>query len=126
MCSHTKALLLTLNKSSSWCSPRYHIDTYVQCYSANIRSMVLSGKLIADRNYVPPDYKKPAGRPTKKRKERSWVRSSSVSRICTACGQSGHMYTTCDAPSTQYRYKKHVSKAMKWCETQERTQLAGW
>jgi hypothetical protein len=65
-CTHTNAVLLSLNKTSLWCSARYHTQTYKACYSAPIPAMSLVGKLSADVNFVPPDYKKPAGRPSKK------------------------------------------------------------
>jgi DnaJ-class molecular chaperone len=87
--------------------------------------MPLAGQLSADENFIHQDYKKPAGRPSKKRKERPYLQKTSVSRICTACGGSGQMYTTCTAPSMQYRYERHnKAKALEWCRTRERLEAA--
>jgi hypothetical protein len=120
-CVHTKALLLHLKKSSAWCSTRYHISTYKQCYSASVPAMALAGKLSVDETFIPPEYKKPAGRPSNKRKEREWLRKTSIQRVCSSCGTPGHMYSTCNAPSTEYRYEKFKVKAMEWCRKQEIT-----
>jgi hypothetical protein len=122
-CSHTKALLLALNKASSWCSPRYHVTTYMDCYSADIPAMAMAGKLSTDETFIPPEYKKPAGRPTKKRKERPWLRKTSVRRLCTSCGSPGHFHSTCTTPSTEYRYNHHKQKAIAWCKKVENAQL---
>jgi hypothetical protein len=118
-CSHVKALLLALGKSSTWCSSRYQIDTYRSSYNSTIPSMTISGDLSADETFVPPDYKKPAGRPAKKHRDRSFYRTSGKQRECKACGSTGHYARTCTAPSTEYRYMEHKDKAIRWCRNVE-------
>jgi hypothetical protein len=113
-CSHVKALLLALNKTTNWASRRYHINTYKECYSAIVPSMTVAGKLSADETFLPPDWKRPAGRPSKKRKDRSTFRTTSK-RECRACGGIGHYARSCNAPSTEYRYTKHKENAVAWC-----------
>jgi SWIM zinc finger len=70
-CLHIKAVLLSLNRQSTWCSPRYLVQTYKECYGARIPSMIVSGKLAVDETLVPPDFKRSAGRPRKKKRSRS-------------------------------------------------------
>jgi hypothetical protein len=123
-CIHVKALLLALNKQSSWCSRRYQVSTYRTSYSATIPAMTLSGNLESDATILPPDFKRGAGRPSKKRKERSWLRKTTVQRVCKACGKDDHMARTCKEPSTQYRYYQHKESALEWCRQQERREVA--
>jgi SWIM zinc finger len=100
-CSHIKAMLLALGKQSTWFSSRYDISTYINSYSAAIPSMAMAGKLRADSTMVPPEYKRPAGRPAKKRKERSWLRTGTKKNKCAACGKEGHYAKGCEMPSTE-------------------------
>jgi MULE transposase domain len=115
-CAHIKAVLLALNKTTTWCSRRYHIDSYKAAYSATIPSMVVGDKLSIDDTFAPPNFKKPAGRPAKKRKERRHFRTDKQ-RECQACGGFGHYALTCTAPSTEYRYYKHKDKAIRYCQS---------
>jgi MULE transposase domain len=115
-CSHVKALLLTLNRQSTWCASRYSVTTYKDCYSAEIPSMVVAGKLSVDDTLAPPDFKRPAGRPAKKRKDRSYLRKTNVQRECQACGQLGHYARGCTAPDTEYRFNRYRDSAIAWCE----------
>ena len=121
-CGHVKAVLLQLREHGSdkeWVHERYHVQTYVDSYSAKIPAMTLSGQLRHDPNFVPPDYKRPAGRPTKKRKDRSIYRTTSTQRECKACGRYGHMASTCEQPSTEFRYLTNLNKAIQYCEKRE-------
>jgi hypothetical protein len=118
-CSHVKALLLALGKQMSWALSRYSMNTYKQSYSATIPSMTLVGKLSADETFVPPNFRRPAGRPSKKRKDQSWLLKTNKQRECQACGQYGHYAIKCDVPSTEYRYRKHLAKAVEYCQKME-------
>jgi hypothetical protein len=121
-CTHVKALLLKVGhqvNSVDWHDERYHVSTYKASYSAAIPAMATAGKLIADDSFYPPDYKRPAGRPTKKRKERNYVRTSDAKRECKACRELGHFALTCKNPSTEFRLNAHKEKALKWCDKQE-------
>jgi hypothetical protein len=123
-CSHIKAVLLAINKQTNWCSRRYHISTYMNSYSANIPSMVVSDRFLAvDETFIPPDWKRPAGRPAKKRKDRSYLLTLK-SRECKACGCQGHYAISCTAPSTEFRYQKHKERAIEWCRIAEATMIA--
>jgi tRNA/tmRNA/rRNA uracil-C5-methylase (TrmA/RlmC/RlmD family) len=84
-CPHVKALLLQLNQTTTWCSTRYEINNYKESYSGRIPSMVVAAKLSVDETIAPPDYRRPAGRPAKKRKERSFVKKTNVQRECQVC-----------------------------------------
>jgi MULE transposase domain len=115
-CSHIKAVLLALNRRSTWCSRRYSMARYKESFSASIPSMTVTNKLTVDETLAPPNFKRPAGRPAKKRKSRADYRST-VQRECRACGNVGHYAVSCPAPSTEYRYNHHKDKAIKWCES---------
>lgn len=121
-CLHAKALLLRLGvvgKSIDWCGSRYHTTTYKKSFSATMPAFATAGRLQHDVTFIPPEYKRPTGRPTKKRKTREWLRTTNTQRECKACGGFGHFDKTCQNPSTQYRYKQHKQKAVLWCQTQE-------
>jgi Transposase, Mutator family len=118
-CAHVKALLLTLNRQSTWCSGRYAINTYLQCYSKAIPAMTVVGKLSVDETLAPPDFKRPAGRPAKKRRDRSHLKKTNVERECKACGLKGHYARGCTQPSTEYRYDKYKQSAVEWCRLNE-------
>lgn len=125
-CAHTQALLFKLRSDgigSQWTNIAYHTNTYKEAYGADIPSMAIGGQLKADVNFVPPDNRRAAGRPTKKRKHRSHLRTTATMRTCKACGVAGHFAATCDAPSTQYRYEQHKDKAMAWCKKHEAIEL---
>jgi hypothetical protein len=123
-CVQIKALLLAINHTSTWCSRCFHIAIYKESYLATIPAMTLSGCLTAGETFFPPDYKHPAGRPPKKRKDRSWLQSTKVHRHCKACGGNGPFAKGCQAPNTQYRYESHKTKALSWCRMIENSQLA--
>jgi MULE transposase domain len=118
-CSHVKALLLTLNRQSTWCASRYAIAKYKEGYSRPIPGMTVAGKLSHDETLAPPDFKRPAGRPTKKRKDRSHMRKTNVQRVCQACGERGHYAGTCTAPDTEYRFNRYKKGAIEWCAKAE-------
>ena len=121
-CPHTKSLLLHLGAvgvDKGWVLSRYHTETYSASYSSSIPGMCVAGKLSADETYCPPDYKRSAGRPSKKRKDRAKLRSTTIQRECKACGELGHFAISCPNPSTEYRFKKHKEKALLWCKAQE-------
>ena len=106
VCSHVRAVLLRLGDmgtSIQWTDSRFHTDTYKLSYDAEVPAMSTVGRLLADRTFIPPDYKRAAGRPSKKRKERSQLRSTAVRRECKACGALGHFAMNCPTPSTQFR-----------------------
>jgi ribosomal protein L32 len=120
-CSHVHAVLVAIEDDTgmavNWCHNRYHLDTYKRSYSSTVPPMAVAGKLVPDIRIAPPDFKRSAGRPTKKRKERSAMRKTSTKRECKACGGYGHFHTTCTQPSTQYRFQTHKQKAILWCES---------
>jgi Zinc knuckle len=122
-CVHSKALLLALNRSSNWCSSRYDIRNYKDGYSRRIPSMVIAGKLSVDLLMAPPQYKRPAGRPAKKRKERYVMRKTNVQRECQACGGMGHYARSCTSPSTEYRYNRYIQSAIEWCEKMQASMI---
>ena len=98
-----------------WFSQRYHVNQYHDSYSAEVPAIALP-KLDVDLFYAPPDYKKPAGRPAKQRKDRSWMNKTGNQKQCSSCGQLDHFFTTCDVPSTQFRYENHYNKAVAWAK----------
>ena len=115
-CSHIIALMREKGKTLDnrwWFSERYHADTYHSSYSAEVPAIALP-KLDIDLFYAPPDHKRPAGRPPKARKDRSWMNRSGNQKQCSSCGALGHFYTTCDAPSTEFRFYNHYDKAVAW------------
>jgi hypothetical protein len=117
-CSHIKAVLLALNRQSTWCNRRYTMETYKDSYSAPIPSMVVASKVEVDKTFLPPNFKRPAGRPSKKKKSRSQYRGI-AQRECRACGRLGHYAMKCPEPSTEYRYYQHKDSAIKWCKSVE-------
>lgn len=120
-CDHGKAPLLRIGETGSdWYECRYHTATYKESYSASIPGYALAGKLAVDETFIPPEHRRPAGRPAKKRKDRSHMRKTQVRRECKACGQLGHFDSTCANPSTEYRYKTHKMKAIEWCKKQQK------
>ena len=122
-CSHIKALLLQLDGlrlASSWIDKRFHVETYANSYyNAYVTGMCVAGKLEANEQYCAPDYKQYAGRPSKKRKDRSHLRTTDIRRECKACGKLGHFAASCTEPSTEFRFAKHKDKAIKWCKSRE-------
>jgi hypothetical protein len=114
-CVHMKAVLLALNKTTSWCNRRYLLSTYKECYCATIPSMVVTGRLAVDETFAPSDFRRPAGRPRKNCKDRSKYRKTDTQRECKVCGLKGHYASKCKKPNTEYRYNKHWNKAKQWC-----------
>lgn len=121
-CVHAKAVLLRLPERGEivhWYDERYHVDGYKKAYSGQIPAMTTLGKLHADSTFLPPEHKRPAGRPAKKRKERPQLRTTAIKRECKACGELGHFASTCTNPSTKFRVLKYKEKALKWCKRNE-------
>jgi hypothetical protein len=121
-CVHAKALMLRVpgrGATVDWYDARYHVESYRKAYSGQIPAMTTAGKLQADSTFLPPEHKRPAGRPSKKRKERAHLRVTSVQRECKACGTLGHFASTCKTPSTEFRLLKHKENALKWCQQNE-------
>jgi hypothetical protein len=77
-CAHIKALLLALDKTTTWCHPRYSVECYRLSYSAIVPSMDVASLLSVDKSLAPPDFKRPAGRPAKKRTNRVYLRAIAV------------------------------------------------
>ena len=127
-CAHGKALLLRIDEDAGlwcgWCAERCSIATYKACHGCAVPGLTTAGKLCATHNFVPPDHGRAAGRPAKKWKDRSWMRTASKHRECKACGELGHFATACSNPSTQHRFLQCKSKAIEWCETNETVILA--
>ena len=122
LCSHGRALLVRLGKSPSdpgWCASRCHIGTHLDSYGKSPPAMATHGKLRVDDTLAPPDQTRAAGRPPKKRKERTSLRKTDVRRACCACGELGHFAMTCDNPCTSYRYYKHKAAALEWIKKQD-------
>jgi hypothetical protein len=122
LCAHASALVLALDdvpigNTLAWTHMRYHLQTYTDSYSARIPAMAVAGKLRVDETNAPPDYRKPPGRPSMRRKERHALRESVNKRVCKACGQPGHFATTCTRPSTEHRFMTHKQKAIEWCNS---------
>ena len=115
-CVHVIALIRAKGKtleSQWWFSERYHTSTYHNSYGAEVPPIALP-KLEVDLFYAPPDHKRPAGRPSKLRKDRSWSNKTSNQKQCSSCGVLGHFYTTCNAPSTQFRFENHYDRSVAW------------
>ena len=85
--------------------------------------MCVAGKLSADEHYCPPDYKRTAGQPSKKRKDCAEMRNTATKRECKAYGNLGHFAISCPNPSTEYRYKKHKDKPLLWCKAWETIEI---
>lgn len=124
-CVYAKALLLRLNKQSTWCSPRCHIDNCEECHSKRIPSVTVTGKLSVDETVAPPDQKRPAGGPSKKRRERSCHKKTNVQRLCQACGVKGHCASSCAAPSAEFRFNVFKERALAWCRGAESKMTPG-
>ena len=121
LCQHLQALLLSIDdvdwSVKEWIHYRYHLDTYKQSYSASVPAMTVRGLLQPDTTAVPPDFKKQPGRPATARKSRQFIRKTNQQRTCGACGSKGHFWTSCKAPSTEYRYTVNYNKALEWCQS---------
>ena len=89
---------------------------------ATVPAMAIAGKLSVDETFLPPDFKKPAGRPQKKRKTAA-VFASTKKKTCKACGSPGHFAKSCTQPSTEYRYNVHKKEAIQWCTRQQELHL---
>ena len=115
-CEHIIALLrkkeLTLS-GKWWFSERYHTHNYHQSYSGEVPTITFD-KLQPDFFFTPPEYRKPAGRPARARKDRSHLNKTENLRQCSSCGGLGHSFRTCDRPSTQFRFENHYNKAVAW------------
>ena len=79
-------------------------------YNGNVPSFAFASALKADSQYVPPDFKQPAGRPNKKRKESDNRQPKKKIVVCRACGGEGHLTKSCTNPSTEYRYNNNKEK----------------
>ena len=117
-CEHVIALLRTKNISTLdkwWFAQRYHSYTYFASYSAEVPALAIS-EIEPDVCYAPPDHKKPAGRPPKARKDRSWMNKTDRLNKCGSCGGLGHSYRTCQNPSTQFRFEYNYARAVAWAK----------
>ena len=115
-CVHIIALLRKQGKhlrEKWWFAQRYHTRTYHSSYSGNVPVLALN-KLEVDLFFVPPEYKRPAGRPARVRKDRSHLNKTDRLKQCSSCGGLGHSFKTCDRPSTQFRFEHHYTKALAW------------
>jgi hypothetical protein len=120
ICAHAKALILAIGgtdtrKDKDWVHAHYRLDTCGKCYSAQAPAMTIAGKVLPTANVAPPDY--PPGRPKSKRQDRSFYRKTNTRKVCRACGLVGHHEsTTCEKPSTEFRYKRFKHATLQWCE----------
>ena len=108
-CAHVKAVLLSIGRiglGRGWFHKRFHMETYQASYSAQVPGMCLAGKLQADSTFIPPEYKRSAGRPTKRCDGHHIVTKPMT---CHACGGEGHFAKGCPFPNTEYRYKTKES-----------------
>ena len=115
-CVHTIALMREKGKTLDgrwWFSQRCHVETHRASHSADVPAIAIP-KLDVDVPCGPPDHKRPAGRPTKARKDRSWMNKTTNKKRCSSRGVLGHFHTTCKAPSTQFRFENHYHKAVAW------------
>ena len=115
-CEHIIALMQKSGREVRdkwWFAQRYHSYTYLQSYSADVPTIAFD-KLEADIFFTPPEYKKPAGRPAKARKDRSHLNKTGILHQCSSCGALGHSFRTCERPSTQFRFENHYDKAVAW------------
>jgi hypothetical protein len=105
-----------VNRSNTWFASRYSLGNYKDGYSCRIPSMVVAGTLSVDKtSLVPLDFKRPAGRPSKKRKDQSFHKKTDIQRECQAFGLMGHYARSCTASSTEYRFNRYKEKAVNWC-----------
>lgn len=123
-CVHMKALTMQLAGASTpspegWCDQRCHTESCWRSYSAPMPGFLTAGRLKTDPDTAPPDHQRSAGRRSKKRKERSQLRTAAVRRECEACGHLGHFAGACTNPSTHCRCNQHKAKALLWCQKQE-------
>jgi hypothetical protein len=100
LCWHTLSLILKENlhpNDPRWYHESFRLSTYMEL-----------------RELIPPEYKRGKGRPRKNRIE-SIV--GLPTRICGACGELGHMTSTCRAPKTKFvvemNWKKSISYAQQ-------------
>ena len=122
---HVIVLLRNAGKSVSkkwWLAQRYHTRTYHASYSAVVPTLALS-KLEPDISFTPPEYRKPAGRPSKQRKDRSHLNKTGNKHQCSSCGVLGHSFRTCERPSTQFRFQNHYGKAVAWTKQYNRNEI---
>jgi MULE transposase domain/SWIM zinc finger len=112
-CPHIIALLIKVNRrvTKEWVHKRYRAVTYFASHSATVPTMTFAGSLSIDKTFSPPDYKKPAGRPQKKRK---YYSNGTTKCKCKACGELGHFAVSCPKPSTQFQYSENKEKAVDW------------
>lgn len=125
-CHHAKALLLFLGmgvsgKDNEWCSDRHSVQCHKRSHTAETPGMTVAGKLTVDDGFAPPDCKRSAGRPAKKRKDQSHMRKPDTVRRCKACGDTGHFAIACESPSTEFQFGEHLSAAIQWCRKHEKT-----
>ena len=115
-CEHIIALLRKKGQHVDdkwWFAQRFHAHTYFESYSGKVPTFALD-KLQADISFVPPEHKRPAGRPSKTRKDRSYMNKTGKFWQCSSCGSLGHSFRTCERPSTQFRFEHHYDKAVAW------------
>ena len=109
---------------TKWLHPRYHTRTYIKSYDCDIPSISGYGvSLEVDSNVAPPDFCVPAGRPTKKRRDRSYLKKTDRQVTCRACGETGHFAKSCKKPSTEYRYNLHLAGALNWIEKKDKENM---
>ena len=95
---------------------QYWLSTQERVYGGEPPGLSVFGKLYKSQ-LLPPPYKRTAGRPKKKRGDRSVLRNEPKRvQLCGACGGPGHNESTCPHPSTEYRVNKHQKKADAWVD----------
>ena len=121
-CVHAKAVLLQVGQygmdSIDWINSRYHLETYLASYGAEIPGMAVTGKLNADPTFAPPDHKWTAGCPAKKRLDWSYSileRRQLKEFVTLVVSWEILQLDVLLLRSTQYHFEKHKDRAVKWC-----------
>ena len=125
-CEHTLSLIHHCGLEPGdtwWFDQRYHVSTCAASCDCDLPGLAPGGRLVPDMFMAPPECKRPAGRPSEKRKERSHMKKTTKQHQCAACGGLGHTHRTCEAPSTKFRFQQHHEAACQWATTNGCTAL---
>jgi len=107
-CYCAYALIIKQNLAPNdpwWFHKRYHLAKYSASYASVPPDLSTIGRFNVEE-LLPPDHKRTSGRPRQLRR-------------CGSCGGDGHHSSTCQNPSTEYRYNQHRNRALKWARQEE-------
>lgn len=97
-----------------WFSHRHHVATHAASYISP--GLTPAGCLTPDKLLALPDCRRPAGHPSKKRKDHSCWNKTDGCNQCAACGALGHTHRSCGSPTTECRFNRFWGAAVKWAE----------